>query len=82
MRCAHNYDMHRSPLQAARTAQQLSQSEAAALVGLSQTAWSRVERGHQVPRRKVQLAIEQHFGVSISEILKWADGVASSKEAA
>lgn len=60
-----------SPLLAAREARRLSQAQAARLVGVSQGAWSRIERGRQVPSMRVQLRIESALGVSVATQALW-----------
>jgi transcriptional regulator with XRE-family HTH domain len=58
-----------TPLKKARIAMGLSQSTAAAMVGVGQAAWSRVERGIQRPRSEVLLLISAKFGISAEDLL-------------
>ena len=58
-----------TPLQDARVARGLSQAAAAALVGLHQSTWSRIERGDQQPRGEVLRRIIHEFGVSADAVL-------------
>ena len=58
-----------TPLRTARIARGLSQQQAADLVGLSQSAWSRVESGKTMPQRETLLLISRQFDVPVTQIL-------------
>ena len=45
-----------------------SQSEMAAAVGVTKSAWAMYERGERVPRDEVKRRIAAYFGKSVQEI--------------
>lgn len=47
---------------------QRSQSEMAAAVGVTKSAWAMYERGERVPRDEVKRRIAAYFGKSVQEI--------------
>lgn len=60
----------------------LSQGDAAALVGIDQSAWSRVERGLQQPRAETLLVIAREFDLSLEQLLAaFADRAATDRAA-
>ena len=65
-----------TPLRRARRARGLSQTQAAELVGLSQSAWSRVEAGKTMPQRDTLLAISREFAIPVDQILSPTDQAA------
>ena len=60
---------HRS-LRAFRRARRLNQREAAKVVGLSQSEWSRLESGQRRPRQELAERLSAITGVSLAALTK------------
>lgn len=46
----------------------LSQSEVAASIGISKSAWAMYERGERSPRDEIKVKIAAFFGVSVQDL--------------
>lgn len=58
--------MQSSNLRALRGSQ--SQSEIAAAIGITKSAWAMYERGERVPRDEIKYRIARYFGRTVDEI--------------
>lgn len=66
--------MRKHPLVAFREANDaMSQAEAAALVGITQAQWSRLENGRSHARPKIAARIAQLTGVAMESLLNLTD---------
>lgn len=64
---------HKHPLVAFREANDLSQVQAAELVGITQAHWSRLETGRSHAHPKIAMRISKLTGVSVESLLNFTD---------